>query len=84
MKYKNRLIGYEVHAFDKDGNIYVRDRFRFQVGGILCNNPYTIIKEDYATIYDRVGRGQKITLAKINLNGGAIMINIEPITHKCP
>ena len=69
VEYKTSILGWEIHAFDKDGNIYVKERFTHQFG-IMCNNFYVIRDDKSAMIYEGTKPKRKnkgFVLAKVYL-----------------
>ena len=52
-KYKEAILGWEIHAFDENGEIYVKERFASQFG-IVCNGFYVIRDDESATIYEGI------------------------------
>lgn len=68
-KYKEAILGWEIHAFDENGEIYVKERFASQFG-IVCNGFYVIRDDESATIYEGIKPKRKnkdLALAKIYL-----------------
>ena len=69
MKYNDAILGWEIHAFDKNGKIYVKEKFTHQFG-ILCNGFYVIRDDKSATIHEGrkpKKRNKDIVLAKVYL-----------------
>jgi hypothetical protein len=68
MKGKTCLLGWEIHAFDEKGKIYVKGRFVFATKyGILCDEIYTIVKRGECTvIYGKI-EGETVALANVYL-----------------
>ena len=70
-EYKTAILGWEIHSFNKDGKIYVKEKFTHQCG-ILCNDFYVVLDRDNKSAIIYEGKEPKkenndLALAKVYL-----------------